>query len=98
MVKSKKSQKSQKNKKSHRKSNYKGVRKIKHTDPYESRRKIHGEKFTQCNKRFTELLKKFASESKSGHSSGMTHQQAVKYLKNKYPECVEIIGDWILNH
>jgi hypothetical protein len=63
-------------------------------DPIGHRKSLHGKSFTDCYDKFNKLK----LDSKSGHSTSESHKKAVKYLKEHLPKCIDIIGNYLIDH
>ena len=85
----KKTIKNSKNKKSIKKSKSKFT-----NDPIGHRKNLYGQEFTDCYDKFNKLKR----NSKSGHPTLEAHRKAVKYLKEHLPKCIEIIGQYLIDH
>ena len=55
-------------------------------DPIGHRKSLHGKSFTDCYDKFKKL------------KNTKSHKEAVKYLKTHLPKCIDIIGDYLLEH
>jgi hypothetical protein len=92
-----KNYKSSKTKKNIKKSIKKNIKKSKSKftdDPIGHRKSLYGQQFTDCYDKFTKLK----HDSKSGHPTLEAHRKAVKYLEKHLPKCIEIIGNYIIDH
>ena len=63
-------------------------------DPIGHRKSLYGQEFTDCYDKFNKLKR----NSKSGHPTLEAHRKAVKYLKEHLPKCIEIIGQYLIDH
>jgi len=93
----KKSNNSKRSKKSKniKSSKNKKIKKSKYRDdPIGHRKSLYGRKFTVCYDKFNKKKK----DTKSGNSTLESTRNAVKYLEKHFPKCIEIIGEYLIDH
>lgn len=97
MNKSKRINKSHKrSKKSVRNNSSKSINKSKKymNDPIGHRRYLYGKEFDTCYDKLLEIRK----NTKSGQTTSKSNKEAIAYLKKHLPKCIEIIGDYLIDH
>ena len=63
-------------------------------NPIGHRKSLYGKDFTDCYSKFDELK----SNTKSKNPTLKSSREAVNYLKKHLPKCIEIIGEYLLEH